>query len=109
MTSYQGQKVLRTADIEASIRYPITATIAEDNALVTMTINRGKPLLMSHPSSLIAKDIVSLAKKVVGTQQKNLRVPLSPEAESVEQPETPGKKTKSGRRFFWQTVTQVFR
>ncbi len=70
MTSYQGQKMLRTADIEASIHYPIKATIAEDIAVVSTSINRGTPLMVSHRKSSIARDVLSLAKQLADAYSK---------------------------------------
>jgi pilus assembly protein CpaE len=70
MTSYQGQKMLRTADIEASIHYPIKATIAEDIAAVSTSINRGTPLMVSHRKSPIARDVLSLAKQLADSNSR---------------------------------------
>jgi MinD-like ATPase involved in chromosome partitioning or flagellar assembly len=67
MSSYQGKKVLPIADIEASIRYPVKATIAEDIAVVSTSINRGTPLVVSHRKSHVAQDIIALAKELAQT------------------------------------------
>jgi pilus assembly protein CpaE len=64
MSSYQGKKVLPIADIEASIRYPVKATIAEDIAAVSTSINRGMPLVVSHRKSPVAQDVIALAKEL---------------------------------------------
>lgn len=64
MSSYQGKKVLPIADIEASIRFPVKATIAEDIAAVSTSINRGTPLVVSHRKSPVAQDVIALAKEL---------------------------------------------
>ncbi len=64
LSSYQGKKVLPIADIEASIRYSVRATIAEDIAAVSTSINRGMPLMISHRKSAIAHDVMTLAKQL---------------------------------------------
>jgi pilus assembly protein CpaE len=64
MSSYQGKQALHIADIEASIHYPIKATIAEDIAVVSSSINRGTPLMVSHRKSPIAQDVLALAKQL---------------------------------------------
>jgi pilus assembly protein CpaE len=64
LSSYQGSKVLPIADIEASIRHSVKATIAEDIAAASISINRGMPLMMSNRKSPIAQDVMALAKKL---------------------------------------------
>lgn len=71
MTSYQGRKVLPIADIEASIRYRVKATIAEDIATVSSSINRGTPLVVSHRRSPIAQDVFELAKQIAAANPRS--------------------------------------
>ena len=110
MTSYQSQKVLRMGDIEASVRYPILATIAQDTSLISTSINRGKPFVLSHKNSAIARDVLSLAKRLIdmipyqSTSYSNEVKPTVPETEMS----SPTKQFK--KRFsFWNSVANSVR
>jgi MinD-like ATPase involved in chromosome partitioning or flagellar assembly len=98
MSSYQGKQALHIADIEASIHYPIKATIAEDIAVVSSSINRGTPLMVSHRKSLIAQDVLALAKQLAdagpgspGAQSADGKQPLRAEGAR-------GGSERSGKR-----------
>jgi pilus assembly protein CpaE len=109
MSSYQSQKILRMTDIEASIRYPIKATISEDSALVSASINRGKPLVFSHDKSIIAKDIIALAKQLAENGAN-----ASKSSSGSKQPGTPPEMAayapQSGKRpSFWHSLTNSVR
>jgi pilus assembly protein CpaE len=73
MSSYQGKKVLPITDIEASIRYPVKATVAEDIAAVSTSINRGMPLVVSHRKSPVAQDVIALAKELAQASRESSR------------------------------------
>lgn len=49
-------------DIENRLRIKVWRTVPEDQALVTYSVNRGVPLVMSHPRSAVARVIRSLAE-----------------------------------------------
>jgi pilus assembly protein CpaE len=57
---------IRMADMEASIRRPIDATIISDGRLAVLAVNRGVPFVVSHPDAALSRDIVKLAQKLVG-------------------------------------------
>lgn len=104
MTSYQGAKVLRTADIEASIHYPIKATIAEDTVLVPASINRGLPLITSHRKSPIAMDILALARQVAKAKPIPPQPQLAASKPPVSKQASSRESRSSGRRFFsWRS------
>ncbi len=110
MSSYQSQKVMRMTDIEASIRYPIKATITEDSALVSASINRGRPLILSHDKSAIAKDIFTLAKQLTDANPHSSKSPLAGSKQPTSQPETTSQTTPSGKRAsFWHSLTNSVR
>ena len=56
---------LRAENIEATIGHPITATIVSSGAAVTLSINRGTPLVMDAPDNPFSKDIEALAKRII--------------------------------------------
>ncbi len=57
---------IRIADVEASIRRPVDGTIVSDGRLSVLAVNRGVPFVVSHPESVLTRDVVSLAKSLVG-------------------------------------------
>lgn len=54
------------ADIEENIRYKIAINIPSDGRLVTRSLNRGVPLIISDPQSQVAQSIVQLADLLLG-------------------------------------------
>lgn len=110
MTSYQGKKVLHTADIEASINFPIKATVAEDIALVSTSINRGTPFMVSNQKSLVARDVLSLAKELADTD------PRHPKSQSVESEQSGTEKVANNqskqagqRSSIWNSIANSVR
>ncbi|MDH4334663.1 MAG: response regulator [Chloroflexota bacterium] len=57
---------IRIADVEASVRRPIDATIVSDGRLSVLAVNRGVPFVVSHPESVLTRDVMSLAKLLAG-------------------------------------------
>jgi pilus assembly protein CpaE len=108
MSSYQGKKVLPIADIEASIRYPVKATIAEDIAAVSTSINRGTPLVVSHRKSPVAQDVMALAKELAHTSRETSQTQSVGGGQSVE-----GGVAQSGqpkkRSSFRHAISNSFR
>ncbi len=109
MTSYQGQKMLRTADIEASIHYPIKATIAEDIAVVSTSINRGTPLMVSHRKSSIARDVLSLAKQLADANQRGPEVRTADGKRSVAKPRSSGLEHSGESSSFLHSLVSSIR
>jgi pilus assembly protein CpaE len=97
LSSYQGKKVLPISDIEASIRYPIKATIAEDIAVASASINRGMPLVTSHRKSPAAQDILALTNQLVDTNPKSTRA-QSVDSERSTNERVAGRPEQNGKR-----------
>ncbi len=57
---------IRVADVEASIRRPIDGSIVSDGRLAVLAVNRGVPFVVSHPESPLSRDIIALARTIVG-------------------------------------------
>jgi pilus assembly protein CpaE len=69
---------IRIADVEASVRRPIEGTIVSDGRLSVLAVNRGVPFVVSHPDSVLSRDVTKLARTLVGdadaaTDQPNKR------------------------------------
>ena len=57
---------IRIADVEASVRRPIDGTIVSDGRLSVLAVNRGVPFVVSHPDSVLSRDVVKLARTFAG-------------------------------------------
>jgi len=108
MSSYQGKKVLPIADIEASIRYPVKATIAEDIAAVSTSINRGTPLMVSHRKSPVAQDVIALAKQLANSSRETHQ-PGSVGGERSVARESGGSEQTNTRSSLRHTLVNSFR
>jgi pilus assembly protein CpaE len=65
---------IKLKEIEAALRTKVGVQIPRDDALVTYSINRGIPLVTSHPRSPVAKGFFRLADAVIATAKKKQRV-----------------------------------
>lgn len=109
MTSYQSQKVLRMADIEGSIHYPIKATIAADFELVPASINRGTPFVLSHPKADISKNVMALARQLATPGTEPRKAAAGGNQSNVEQ-KLPEQSVPAGRRgAFWGLFSSSLR
>jgi pilus assembly protein CpaE len=110
LSAYQGKKVLQIADIEASIHYPVKATITEDIAVVSASINRGMPLMISHRKSPIAQDIVALARQIADTGPKFFPTGPTGKREAAAGKRNARTETAEGseedKRPFWRSLAQ---
>ena len=57
---------IRIADVEASVRRPIDGTIVSDGRLSVLAVNRGVPFVVSHPDSVLSRDVTKLARTLSG-------------------------------------------
>jgi pilus assembly protein CpaE len=57
---------IRIADVEASVRRPIDGTIVSDGRLSVLAVNRGVPFVVSHPDSVLSRDVAKLARTFAG-------------------------------------------
>ena len=57
---------IRIADVEASVRRPIDGTIVSDGRLSVLAVNRGVPFVVSHPDSVLSRDVAKLARTLAG-------------------------------------------
>jgi pilus assembly protein CpaE len=57
---------IRIGDVEASIRRPIDGTVVSDGRLAVLAVNRGVPFVVSHPDGALSRDVIKLARTLVG-------------------------------------------
>ncbi len=75
---------LKAENIENTIGHPIAATIVSSGAAVTLSINRGTPLVMDAPDNEFSKDIRSLAQRIIsGSINQKEGAKKGKEAEAV--------------------------
>ena len=70
-----------TPDIEARLQVRIKHQIPDDQALATHSVNRGVPLVMSHPRSALASGYQRLAQMLAQELPREVE-----RSESVERP-----------------------
>lgn len=56
---------IKASDVEASLGRKIPHTIVSDGRTLVLAVNRGVPFVISHRDSQVAKDIFTLAQKLV--------------------------------------------
>jgi pilus assembly protein CpaE len=56
---------IKASDVEASLGRKIPHTIVSDGRTLVLAVNRGVPFVISHRDSQVAKDIFTLAQKVI--------------------------------------------
>lgn len=109
MTSYQSQKVLRMADIEASIHYPIKATVVADFELVPASINRGTPFVLSHPKANISKNVTALAGQLATLSAEPRKASAAGGNHSNAEPKLTEQPAPGARRAFWGLFSNSLR
>lgn len=57
---------IQLKDVEAALQSKVDVQIPSDEPLVTFSINRGVPLVTSHPKSAVAQGVYQLADAVLG-------------------------------------------
>jgi pilus assembly protein CpaE len=109
MNGYQSQKVTQIKNVEESIQFPVSLTVTHDPELVSTSINRGSPLLLSHGNSAVARDIITLARRLSSASHLSSETPSMKDAP----PPPPGKEEKgkrfSVRQFFTGTILRMER
>ncbi len=61
---------LRVEDIEESIQHKVAANIISAGPLVTSSINRGVPFLMSDPEAPISRDVTNVARLLLHPEDR---------------------------------------
>ncbi len=110
MMSYQGKKTLKIADVETSIHYPIKATIAEDVALVSTSVNRGTPLITAYRKSSVTKDIAALAEQLAAANPNSSPPHMANGKQSGLDQEKADQVARSGKGFsLWNSLSNAVR
>jgi pilus assembly protein CpaE len=59
-------------DVQQHLRHPVSVNIPSAGQLVTYSINRGVPLVSSHPQSWVAQSFQNLAAYITGEQAETI-------------------------------------
>jgi pilus assembly protein CpaE len=82
-------------DVQQHLRHPVSANIPSEGRLVTHSVNRGIPLVISHPQSWVGQSMLKLAAHVAGDRISSLS--LKPERGKTKDTDN---ETKGGRSLF---------
>jgi pilus assembly protein CpaE len=64
-------------DVKQHLRYPVGANIPSEGRLVTHSVNRGIPVVISHPQSWVGQSLIKLAARIAGERVSTIS--LTPE------------------------------
>jgi len=70
LNRYPVKGCIKLKDIEKALQRQIDMQIPSDEALVTYSINRGVPLVVSHPRSPIARSLYRLAEMIIAQKEE---------------------------------------
>jgi pilus assembly protein CpaE len=76
LNRHQAKGGIALRDIEAALRTKVKVQIPADEALVTFSINRGIPVVVSHPRSAVARGMFQLADEVIAAAKEGKRVAI---------------------------------
>src|SRR5262245_55914588 len=65
-------------DVQQHLRHPVGANIPSEGRLVTHSVNRGIPVVVSHPQSWVGQSLLKLAAHIAGDHVSTLS--LTPES-----------------------------
>ncbi|MEI7770400.1 MAG: AAA family ATPase, partial [Chloroflexales bacterium] len=68
MNRFPSVEGVSLEDVQQHLRHPISANIPSAGQLVTYSINRGVPVVLSHPQSWVGQSLRRLAAYVAGEQ-----------------------------------------
>ncbi|MEI8308529.1 MAG: AAA family ATPase [Chloroflexales bacterium] len=87
-------------DVQQHLRHPISANIPSAGQLVTYSINRGVPVVLSHPQSWVSQSLRTLAAYVAGEQ-------VTPISLEPEKGSTKNKSKSNAGGLFWSPRRQT--
>lgn len=75
LNRYPTKGGLQLRDVEAALQTSVDVAIPNDEPLMTYSINRGIPVVISHPKSAIAQGVVHLADSLLSKVSKKRPTP----------------------------------
>lgn len=81
-------------DVQQHLRHQVGANIPSEGRLIAYSINRGVPIVLSHPQSWVGQSLLKLAAHVAGDQVNPLS--LTPNNRAAKSPEATEEKERRG-------------
>jgi pilus assembly protein CpaE len=75
LNRYPTKSGLQVHDVEAALKTKVDVQVPNDEPLVTYSINRGIPVVVSHPKSSVAHGMFQLADTVIARVAKKRPAP----------------------------------
>ena len=75
LNRYPTKGGLQLHDIEAALQTSVEVAIPNDEPLMTYSVNRGIPVVISHPKSAVAQGVVQLADRLLSRVSKKRPAP----------------------------------
>jgi pilus assembly protein CpaE len=88
-------------DVQQHLRHPVAANIPSEGMAVTQSINRGIPLVISHPKGWAAQNILRLAARLAGDEVSTIAL----SADEARRGSTPKTERKAGIFSFARRTT----
>jgi pilus assembly protein CpaE len=81
-------------DVQQHLRHPVGANIPSEGRLVMHSVNRGVPIVISHPQSWVGQSMLKLAGHIAG--DKTNPISLTPDKGTVKEPAPSDSKVRRG-------------
>lgn len=81
-------------DVQQHLRHPVGANIPSEGRLVMHSVNRGVPIVISHPQSWVGQSMLKLAGHIAG--DKTSPISLAPDKNTVKDPASGDAKARRG-------------
>jgi pilus assembly protein CpaE len=79
-------------DVQQHLRHPVSANIPSEGRLVTHSVNRGIPVVVSHPQSWVGQSLFKLASHIAGDRVNGIS--LTPDNRKTK--DVPGETKRRG-------------
>jgi pilus assembly protein CpaE len=84
-------------DVQQHLRHPVGANIPSEGQLLTHSVNRGIPIVISHPQSWAAQSMLKLAAHVAGDKVGTITLTPDNKGGRGKEREQPARADKAGR------------
>jgi pilus assembly protein CpaE len=86
-------------DVQKHLRHPVGANIPSEGQFVTHSVNRGIPVVASHPQSWVAQSLFKLAAFISGDDVSTISLMNPGKAGKTREPERPATQRRSLMRL----------
>ncbi|MEN9933531.1 MAG: hypothetical protein RLZZ387_110 [Chloroflexota bacterium] len=86
-------------DVQKHLKHPVGANIPSEGQFVTHSVNRGIPVVASHPQSWVAQSLFKLAAYISGDDVTTISLMNPGKASKSREPERPARERRSLMRL----------